>query len=80
MGASSAYILISILVLLIIGAVIFFVRKDRKGKRLTPLAGLSLAFVVAGIVFGDDRIIGYSLMGIGVVLAIIDILKKLKKK
>jgi heme A synthase len=80
MNISQIYILISIAVLLIIGLLIFFVRKDKKSKRLTPLAGLAFGFILAGIIFGDDIIISYSLMGIGVILAIIDIFKHFKKK
>ncbi len=80
METSQIYILILIIVLAIIAIIIFFVRKDKKGKRLTPLASFSLVFVLAGIIFGDSRLVSYSLMGIGVLLAIIDIVKnKLKR-
>ncbi len=47
---------------------------------MTPLTGLAFGFILAGIIFGDDRLIGYSLLGIGVILAVIDIFKKLKSK
>ena len=78
MNISQIYIAISIVVLAIIALLIFFVRKNKKDKKLTPLAGLAFGFIIAGIIFGDDRLIGYSLMGVGVILAIIDIFKKLK--
>jgi hypothetical protein len=80
MEASQIYILISIITLLIIAIVLFFVRKDKEQKPLTPLAGFSLFFVIAGIIFGDNRIAGYSLMGIGILLAFIDIIIKSKKR
>ena len=80
MSISQIYILISIVVLLIIVILVFFVKKNKNEERLSPLAGLAFAFVLAGIVFGDDRLIRYSLIGIGVLLAIIDIFKKSKKK
>ena len=57
-----------------------FVKKNKKQKRLSPLAGLSFVFVIAGIVFGDDRLIGYSLIGVGIVLAVVGIIMKSKKK
>jgi hypothetical protein len=63
-------------VLAIIAILVFFVNKNKKGKKLSKLAGLSFAFIIAGIVFGDDRLVGYSLMGFGVILAIMDIIKK----
>lgn len=79
MEASQIYISISIIALLIIGAVIFFVRKDRKGARITPIGGLSLMFVLAGIIFGENKWVGYSFIGAGVLLAVIDIIIKLNK-
>ncbi len=78
MEASQIYILISIVVLLVIAFLVIFVKKKRQ-ERLTPLASLAFVFVLAGIVFGDNRAVGYSLIGIGVLLAIIDIVKKSKK-
>jgi hypothetical protein len=54
-----------------------FVRRGDGRARLSPLAGLSMAFVVAGIVFGgDERLLGYSLMGVGITLAVIDIVRR----
>ena len=78
MESSQIYILISIGVLLAIFLVLFFLRKNKKQKRMTLLASLAFAFVIAGIVFGDNRVIGYSLIGTGVLLAIIDAVRKMK--
>jgi len=80
METSQIYILIAIIVLLIIAILVFFIKKNKKQKPLTPLAGLAFGFVIAGIIFGESRLVGYSLMGIGVLLAIIDVIIKLKKK
>ena len=79
MNPTQIYIAISIVVLAIIALLVFFVNKNKKGKKLTPLASLAFGFILAGIIFGDDRLISYSLMGVGVILAIIDIIKKLRK-
>jgi hypothetical protein len=79
MDALQIFIAIAIIVLGAIAAISFFIGKDRRGKRLSPLAGLAFAFVVAGIVFGEQRLVGYSLMGIGLVLAIIDVVIKKKR-
>ena len=78
MNISNIYILISILILIIIVILVFFV--GTKKNELTTLAGLSFSSTIAGIIFGDDRLIGYSLLGVGVILAIIDIFKRGKKK
>lgn len=76
---SSMYITISIVVLAVIAVLVFLAKRDT-GKRLSPLAGLSFAFIVAGIVFGTNRLIGYGLVGVGVILAVIDIVQSWKNK
>ena len=78
MEASQIYILISVIVLLIIAILVIFVKK-KKQKRLTPLSGLAFVFVLSGIVFGDGGLVGYGLISIGVLLALIDIVKKSRK-
>jgi len=60
--------------------VVFFVRGKKKGKKVSLLGGLGLMFVLAGIIFGESRLVGYTLIGIGVLLAVIDIIIKSKKK
>ena len=72
MEVTQTYILISIIALLVIFILMFFVKKNKRQKRLTPLSGLAFVFVIFGIVFGDSKLVGYSLMGIGVLLSLID--------
>jgi hypothetical protein len=76
---SIAYIGVSIVVLAVVAILVFFVSKGTRENRLTPLAGLAFGFVLAGILFGDDRVVGYGLMGVGVVLAIVDIVMRWRK-
>jgi hypothetical protein len=78
MNTSQIYIAISIVVLAAIALLVIFLGKSRKENRLMPLAGLAFGFILAGIIFGDNRLIGYSLLGIGVILSVVDIVKKLK--
>lgn len=82
MDASQIYILIGIVVLLIIAVLVIFLGKKSKNKKvkpLTPLAGLAFVFIILGILFEDSRLVSYSLMSIGVVLVVIDMIMKLKK-
>jgi hypothetical protein len=74
------YIVVAIIVLAVIALLVFVVGKKSGGKRLTPLASFAFAFVLAGILFGDNPLIGYGLMGIGMILAVVDIFNKLKAK
>ena len=76
---SQIYIIISIVALAIIALLVFFVGKGRQENRLTPLASLAFGFVLAGIIFGEERILGYGLMGIGVILSIIDIIMRSRR-
>ncbi len=81
MDASQIYILLAIIILAIIVLLVFLIKKNKREAKLTPLAALAFAFVFAGVLFvGEGRVVSYSLMGIGVVIAIIDIIAKLKKK
>jgi hypothetical protein len=56
---------------------VVFIGRKKQQARLSKLATLSFLLVIAGIVFGEIRFIGYSLMGSGVLLAVIDIVKKI---
>jgi hypothetical protein len=78
METSQFYIVICIVVLAIVAILVFVLNKKTQGQKLTPAAGLAFGFVLAGLFFGKERLIGYSLLGIGVVLAIIDIIRKSK--
>jgi hypothetical protein len=80
MSAPQIYVLIAITSLLLIAVSLILIKKNKKPIKLSPLRGLSFAFVIAGICFGENRILGYGLMGIGIILAFIDVYKKLKKK
>ena len=76
MNASQPYVIISIAALLILALLAYATFRSGRPNRLTPLASLAFAFILAGILFGEDRVIGYGLMGVGVVLALIDIVQK----
>jgi len=80
MDVSQIYIIIAVVVLLVIVAVVFFKRKNKKKERLSPLAGVALGFILAGIFFSGNKWISYSLMGIGIIIAIVDIVLKEKFK
>ncbi len=78
MSASDPFILVTVLVLLALMAVIFLLRRGQVHSRLTPLAGLAFACILAALVFSDDRWLGYGLIGLGVILAIVDMIQRRK--
>ncbi len=70
MTIPEVYLVAALVVLAIIVLLIFWVR--RKEYRISPLLSLAFAFVVAGIIFGQNRLVGYGLMVVGVILAVIE--------
>ena len=74
------YILLGIVVLAVIALLVFYVNKGKKKEGMSKLAGIAFGFVIAGIIFSEDRMIGYGLMGVGIVLAVIDIILKSRGK
>jgi len=48
--------------------------------RTQELKTLGSTFVILGIIFGEDQLIGYSFIGAGILLSIISALKSRKAK
>ena len=76
---SDAYILITIVVLAILVIVLVIAGKQVK-TRPSKWAFLAFSLIVAGIVFGENRLIGYCLMGTGILLAFIDIIVRYRNQ
>jgi hypothetical protein len=76
MTIANIYIIFSLLVLLLIAGMFALGSRYKKVKTLSPLAGLAAAFIVSGIFFGGSGLLGYSLLGFGIVLAFSDIIVK----
>lgn len=75
MAASTLFIIIAIVTLAAIAALWFFQIRPHGPKPLSPLSGIAFAFVIAGIVFGDEpRWLGYGLFAIGIVAAVADMI------
>jgi hypothetical protein len=80
MDASQVYILISIIILALVAVFQYFASRKKPKEGLSKLAALAFALIIAGIIFGEDRLIGYSLLGVGVLLALVDIFYKLRQR
>jgi hypothetical protein len=79
MDPYQGYILISLLVLALVAVLMYFANRKQPEKRFSRLAAFAFAFIIAGIIFGEDPVVGYSLIGIGVLLALVDIYLKLTR-
>jgi peptidoglycan/LPS O-acetylase OafA/YrhL len=76
MTVENIYIIFSLLVLFLLVGMFVLGSRYKKDKKLSPLAGLASAFIVAGVFFGNNRIVGFSMLAAGVVLAVGDIIVK----
>lgn len=59
--------------------VIGYIKRNRE-KRITPAAFAALALIAVGIFLGDVKMIGYSMMGAGMILFIFEMIREYKKK
>ncbi len=76
----SLWIAISIIALIIIVVLLIIARgRGRHYSKPSNLAILGMSLVVLGIIFGDDRLIGYSFIGVGILLSIVDTIRNRKK-
>jgi hypothetical protein len=80
MNASQIYIAIAIASLAVIALLLYRMGWRKAQKGLTPLASLAFGFILAGIIFHDGRLVSYSLLGIGVVLAVVDIVNQTRRE
>jgi len=76
MSHSWIYIAVAVAILAAVALLVFAWSGGGNRNTLTPLAGLAFGFVISGIIFGDDRYIGYGLLGVGVLLAVIDMVRR----
>lgn len=77
MNPQSTYVVVAVMAVAAVVALLFVAsRRGRVGRPLTPLAGFAFALVVAGVVFGGVRWLGYGLVGMGVVLAVVDAVRR----
>ena len=80
MHTSQIYILMVIIAFALIAVLLFMLNKNKKETVISPLAGISFNLVLAGLFFGEHRIISYILVGVGIILTAVDIVKKSKNK
>lgn len=77
MVITQIYILIVIVSLAVV-AITAVLITGKKHKPISKLGALSFSLVIAGIIFNNDRLIGYGLISAGLILSVIDIIKKSK--
>jgi hypothetical protein len=74
------WLLIVIGAAVILAAVILLTRKKERTREDYALLTLGPTLVVLGIIFGDDPLVGYSFIGVGVLLSIISAIRSRSKR
>jgi chromate transport protein ChrA len=74
------WLLIAIGIAVVLAAVILLTRKKERTREDYGLLVLGTILVVLGIIFGDDRLIAYSFIGVGVLFSIISAIKSRSKR
>lgn len=67
-------------VLVILAGFAFSAFKNRKETPISPLLILAMGLNATGIVFSSDRLLGYSLLGAGIVIAVIEMIRLTRKR
>lgn len=73
------WIAISIVALVVI-VVLLLTDRGKQYRKPSNLAILGVSLVVLGIIFGDSRTIGYSFIGVGVLLSVIDAIRNRRQQ
>ncbi len=76
MSDTAAFVAMAVVALGVLALLAVLVWRRGGGQRLTPLAGLALGCVVCGIVFGENRVVGYGFFAAGIVLGIVDSVRR----
>jgi threonine/homoserine/homoserine lactone efflux protein len=74
------WLLIAIGASVILAAVILLTKRKERAREDYALLTLGPPLVVLGIIFGDDPLMGYSFIGVGVLLSIISAIKSRSKR
>ncbi len=78
MTDNQVYILVVIIALALM-AVLFFLFGKKRPKKLTPLAAIAFGCIIAGLFASSNRILGYSFILAGIILSVIDAIRKGKR-
>lgn len=78
------FVCLSAVILIILIVLLFIYLKKRPSadinNQISPIGGIAFAFILLGLIMGNDRITTYSFFSIGIILCLVDIYIRLKKK
>jgi len=77
-SSASAWIVYALVVLAIIFVILMITRKELP-QRMSKMESLAFVLIIMGLFLAENRLLGYSLVGAGVILAVLDVLDKSRK-
>lgn len=80
MNAAQVYIVVALVVMVVIAVLLYAFTKDKRAHKVHPLTGLAFALILAGMLFRENQIFSYGLMGAGIIAAVIDMVKRSRPK
>ena len=80
MSPERMYLILGIAALIITLFLVFGFNRGTTASRINLLTGLAFGCILAGIIFGEYGGLGYGLLGLGVLLAILDVFNKARKR
>jgi drug/metabolite transporter superfamily protein YnfA len=73
MQSSEVYIVLILAALLIISVLFLLFKFLRESRKSSMLIGLAVVFMITGFLLDDQKMVGNSLLGIGIMLSLIDV-------
>jgi drug/metabolite transporter superfamily protein YnfA len=73
MQSSEVYIVLILASLLIISVLFLLFKFLRESRKSSMLIGLAVVFMITGFLLDDQKMVGNSLLGIGIMLSLIDV-------
>lgn len=81
MDLNKGYVLLALTALGIVLVILTAMgRVGHKYRRLSTLGGIAFSLVIAGVVFDENRGLGFSLLGAGVLVAALDAMLRLRDR
>jgi hypothetical protein len=77
---TAVYFAISIVAFFILYVLVFIIDNPRGKNRISRFASVSFLLIFAGLILRDNGILGYGCISFGMVFALIDIIRKSKKR
>jgi hypothetical protein len=78
METSKIYCALAIIGLILLVVFVFFLPRQDNWSKFKPLTAIAIGAIIIGFIFIDNKLLGYILIGSGLILALFDNLRNKK--